>query len=158
MTRQSPHHSIERWQLGDKWEVTAYEVSRWGRLLLNKSYFCAKSSVVIAIVMKRIWESKMVTPSSSRIIDDVDLALKLLEIAYRVNGAAVEGLADINWHIQKVVGEGKSVCWGGAQTKVKGCKCELTKNIFFHIDILKLCLKKKRNITEFLPDITVFYN
>ena len=32
--------------------------------------------------MKRIWESKMGTPSSERIIEDVDLALKALEIVY----------------------------------------------------------------------------
>ena len=30
------------------------------------------------------------------IIEDVDLALKALEIVYRENGAAVEGLVDIN--------------------------------------------------------------
>ena len=32
----------------------------------------------IARGMKRVWESKMVTPSSERIIEDVDLALKAL--------------------------------------------------------------------------------
>ena len=46
--------------------------------------------------LKRIWESKMGTPSSERIIQNVDLALKALEILYRLNGAAVEGLADRN--------------------------------------------------------------
>ena len=46
--------------------------------------------------MKRIRESKMGTPYSERIIQDVDLALKVLEIVYRVNGAAVEGLDDRN--------------------------------------------------------------
>ena len=45
--------------------------------------------------LKRIWDSKMGTPFSVRIIEDVDLALKALEIAHHVNGAAVEGLADI---------------------------------------------------------------
>ena len=53
----------------------------------------------------------MGTPSSARIIEDVDLALKALEIVYLANGAAVEGLADRNGHRQKVVGEGKSVSW-----------------------------------------------
>ena len=48
--------------------------------------------------MKRIWESKMGTPSSLRIIEDVDLALKALEIVYLANGASVEGLADRNGH------------------------------------------------------------
>ena len=43
-----------------------------------------------------------------------------MEIAYSTNGAAVEGLADRNGHIQKVVGEGKSVSWGGARKKGKG--------------------------------------
>ena len=55
----------------------------------------------------------------ARIIEDVDLALKALEIVYRANGDAVEGLADRNGHTQKVVGEGKSVSWGGAWAKVK---------------------------------------
>ena len=44
--------------------------------------------------LKRIWESKMGTPSLARIIQDVDLALKALGIVYRENGDAVEGLAD----------------------------------------------------------------
>ena len=56
----------------------------------------------------------MGAPYSGRIIEYVDLALKALEIVYRTNRAAVEGLADRNGHIQKVVGEGKSVSWGGA--------------------------------------------
>ena len=56
----------------------------------------------------------MGTSSSSRIIQDVNLALKSLEIVYRTNGAAVEGVADRNGHRRKVVGEGKSVSWGGA--------------------------------------------
>ena len=106
--------------------------------------------------LKRIWESEMGTPSSSRIIQDVDLALKALEIVYRANGAAVKGLANRNGHRRKVVGEGKSVSWGGARTKGKGRKCELTKKMFLHSDMLKLCLKKKHNIGEFFPDTTVF--
>ena len=74
----------------------------------------------IARGLKRIWESKMGTPSLARIIQDVDLALKALEIVYHANGAAVEGLADSNGQKRKVVGEGKSVSWGGARTKGKG--------------------------------------
>ena len=54
--------------------------------------------------LKRKWESKMGTPSSVRIIQDVDLALKALDIFYRTNGAAVEGLDDRNGHIRKLVG------------------------------------------------------
>ena len=80
--------------------------------------------------MKRIWDSKMGTPSSARIIEDVDLALKALEIFYLANGASIKGLADRNGHRRKVVGEGKSVSWGGARTKGKGRECELTENIF----------------------------
>ena len=83
----------------------------------------------ITIGLKRIWESKMGTPSSARIIKDVDLALKASEIVYRKNGAAVEGLAGRNVHRRKVVGEGKRVIWGGAQTKGKGRKFELTKKM-----------------------------
>ena len=74
----------------------------------------------IARGLKRIWESKLGTPSSERIIQDVDLALKALETIYRANGAAVEGLADRNGHRRKVVGEGKIFSWGGARTKGKG--------------------------------------
>ena len=65
----------------------------------------------------------MGTPSSAQIIQDIDLALKALEIDYLANGAAVEGLADSHGHRQKVVGEGKSVSWGGARTKGRGREC-----------------------------------
>ena len=70
-----------------------------------------------------------------------------LEIVYCAHGAAVEG----------VVGEGESVSWGGARTKGEVRECELTKNMFFHSDLLELCLKKKHNITEFFPDTSMFY-
>ena len=86
----------------------------------------------------------------------MDLALKVLEIVYLSNGASVEGLADRNGHIRKVVGEVKRVSWGGAQPKGKGRECKLTKKMFLHSDLLKLCLKKKRKINEFFPDTTVF--
>ena len=72
--------------------------------------------------LKRLWDSKMGTPCSARITQDVDLALKVLEIVYRENGAAVEGLADRNGHRRKVVGRGKSVSWGVARTKGEGCE------------------------------------
>ena len=39
--------------------------------------------------LKRICDSNMGTSSSRRIIADVDMALKALEIVYRANGAAV---------------------------------------------------------------------
>ena len=74
----------------------------------------------IAIGLKCIWESKMGTPSLARIVEDMDLALKVLEIVYLEDGASVEGLADRNRHRRKVVGEGKSVSWGGAWTKGRG--------------------------------------
>ena len=112
----------------------------------------------IARGMKRIWESKMGTPSSARIMEDVDLALKALEIVYLANGASVEGLADRNGHRRKLLGEGESVSWGGARTKSKGRECELSKNMFLHSVMLKLCLKEKRKINEFFPDTTVFYD
>ena len=41
------------------------------------------------------------TPSSSRIIEDVDRALEALEIVFHVNGDAVEGLADRNGYRRK---------------------------------------------------------
>ena len=98
----------------------------------------------------------MGTPSSARVIEDMDMALKAFEIVYLANGASVEGLTDRNGHRRKVVGEGKSVSWGGAQPKGKGRECKLTKKMFLHSDLLKLCLKKKRNINEFFRDTTVF--
>ena len=110
----------------------------------------------IARGMKRIWESKMGTPSSARMIEDVDLALKALGIVYLANGASVEGLADRNGHRLLVVGEEKSVSWGNARTKGKGRECKLTKNMFLHSDLLKICLKKKRKINELFPNKTVF--
>ena len=94
--------------------------------------------------LKRIWDSKMGTPSSVRIIEDVDLASEPLEIVYHANGAAVEGLAERNEHICKEVSERKTVSWGGARIKGGGRECELTKNMFFHSDLLQLCLKEKR--------------
>ena len=51
----------------------------------------------------------MGTPSSARIIKDVDLVLEVLEIVDHTNGAAVEGLANRNGHRGKVLGEEKSV-------------------------------------------------
>ena len=84
----------------------------------------------------------MGTPYLARIIEDVDLALKVLEIVYLANGASVEGLADRNGHRRKVVGEGESVSWGGAQTKGKGRECKLAKNMFLHNNLVNLCLKK----------------
>ena len=92
----------------------------------------------------------MGTPSSVRIIEDVYLALKALEIVYRANGAAVEGLEDRNGHRCKELGEGESFSWGDAH------ECKLTKNMFFHSGLLKMCHNKKRKITEFFPDTTVF--
>ena len=57
----------------------------------------------------------------------------------------------------QVVGEDKSVSWGGAKTKGEVHECEITKNMLSQSDFLQLCLKKKRKITEFFPDTTVFY-
>ena len=100
----------------------------------------------------------MGTPSSAQIKEDVDLTLKALEIVYLENGDAVEGLADRNGYRRKLVGEGKSVNWGGSQTKVKGRECKLTKKMFLHSDLLKLRLRKKRKINEFFLDTTIFYD
>ena len=108
--------------------------------------------------LKRIWDSKMGTPSSARIIQDVDMALKALEMVYRANGAAVEGLTDRSGHRRNLVGKGKSVSCGGARTKGEGRECELTKTMFFHSDLLKLCHMKRRKISEFFPATTVFYD
>ena len=94
------------------------------------------------------------TPSSARIIEDVDLALKALEIVYCANGTAVEGLADRNGNRRKEIGEGKSVSWGGARTKGEGRECKLTKNMLFHSDLLQLCLKKNgRSLSSSLTQL-----
>ena len=106
----------------------------------------------IARGLKRLWDSKIGTPSSARIIQDVDLALKALEIVYHENGAAVEALNDINGHRKKVVGKGKGVKCGGARTKGEVCECELAKKMLFHSDELKLCLMKRRKISDFFPE------
>ena len=94
----------------------------------------------------------------SRIIQYVDLALKVLEIVYYKNRAAVEGIADQNRRKMKESDEGKRVGWRGAHTKGKGCQCELIKNMFFQNYLLQLCLKKKRKIIDFFPDTNLFYN
>ena len=117
--------------MGEKWGVKAYGVSRWGQSLLTEVYHHAKMDLVIARGLKRIWESKMGTHYSERIIEDVDVALKEMEIVYRENWAAIVGLDDTNGHRNKLLSEGKSISWGGVQTKGKGRECELTK-----IDIL----------------------
>ena len=100
----------------------------------------------------------MGTPSLARIIQDVYLALKALEIVYRSNGAAVEGLADRSGHRRNLVGKGKRVSCGGVRTKGEGRECELTKQMFFHSNLLKLCHMKRRKISEFFLDTTVFYD
>ena len=112
----------------------------------------------IAQGLKRLWDSIMGTPSSARIIQDVDLALKVLESVYRENGAAVEGLDDRNGHRRKVLCKGKSVRCGGARTKGEGCECELSKKMLFHSYLLKLCLMKRRKISDLFLDTTVFYD
>ena len=56
----------------------------------------------------------MGTPYSARIIQDVYLALKVLEILFCANGATVEGIDNGNGHRQKLLGEGESVSWGVA--------------------------------------------
>ena len=94
----------------------------------------------------------------ARIIQDVDLALKALEIVYREKGAAVEGLADRNGYRRKVVGKGKFSRCGGAWNKGEGRECKLAKKMLYHSDLLKLCLIKRRKISEFFPDTTVFYD
>ena len=70
----------------------------------------------------------------------------------------VEGLADRNGHRKKEVGKGEIVSWGGARTKGEGRECKLTKKMFFHSDLMKLCHMKKWKITEFFPDTTFFYD
>ena len=69
----------------------------------------------------------MGTPYLARIIQDVNLALKALEIVYPSNGAAVEGLADMNGHRRKVVGEGEVSVGEVHGPKVRGASANLPK-------------------------------
>ena len=71
--------------------------------------FCLSTQKGISRGLKHIWDSKMGTPYSENIIQEVDMALKALEIVYHTNGAAVEETANRNGHRRKVVSEGKSV-------------------------------------------------
>ena len=48
-----------------------------------------------------------------------------------------------------MLGDGKSVSWGGAQTKGEGRECELTKSMFFYNDSLQLCLREERDLPFF---------
>ena len=70
----------------------------------------------------------MGTPFLARIIEDVDLELKSLEIVYRSNGAAVEGLSDRSGHRRNLVGKGKSVSCRGARTKGEGREFLIIQN------------------------------
>ena len=80
------------------------------------------------------------------------MALKALESVCRTNGSIFEEFDYMNVHRRKVVGEGKSVSWGGAQTKGQGRDCEPTEDIFLHNDQLKLFLKK--NTTSLSSSLT----
>ena len=124
----------------------------------SKLCFSFSTPRKIARGLNRLWGSKMGTPCLARIIQDVDLVLKALQIVYLENGAAVEGFTDRNGHRRKVVGKGKSVRCGGAWTKGEGRECELAKKMFYHSDLLKLCLMKRQKISDFFPDAAVFYD
>ena len=79
-----------------------------------------------------------------------------LKIFYCAHCAAVEGLSDRNGHRQRVMGDGKSGRWGGAQSNGERCECDLDLKMFLHSDLLKLCLKRNLEITNFFPDTIVF--
>ena len=104
----------------------------------------------------------MGTPSSERIIQDVNLALKASEFVYHVNGTrSWEGLADRNRHEPKAVGEGGNFQLGslhGPKGKGRGAIANSTKNMFSRSDQLKSRLKKKNTTkADFFPDATVFF-
>ena len=46
--------------------------------------------------------------------------------------------------------------WKGAQGKCHGCECDFDLKMLLHIDMLKLCLKRKHNSTKFFPNIIIF--
>ena len=69
-----------------------------GRIPTKRKGICASFTQhrgKLPLGLNRMWDLQMrVTPSAARMIQDVDLALKALEISYDANGATVEGLAD----------------------------------------------------------------
>ena len=58
----------------------------------------------------------------------------------------------------QVVGEVESDSRVVSQTKGEVHDSKLIKNMYFHSDLLQLCWKKKRKITDFFPDTTIFYD
>ena len=44
------------------------------------------------------------------------------------------------------------------QGKGKGSECDLERKMFLHSDLLNLCLKRKRDITELFPDTIAFFD
>ena len=73
------------------------------------------------------------------------MALKLLKIFYRANGAAYEEIVYKNRHKQKLLGERESVSWKGVWNKDKGRDFELSKNMFLHNDMLNFCIDKTQH-------------
>ena len=69
----------------------------------------------------------MGTPSLARIIQDVDLSLKALEIIYLANRDSVEGLADRSGNIWKLLGEGKMLVGEVHGPKVRGASANSPK-------------------------------
>ena len=66
-------------------------------------------------------------------------------LRYPVNLSADWLLSNINrfkLSTAQLLDIGKSVSIGGPQTKGEVCDCELTKNMFLHSDLFKLCPKK----------------
>ena len=50
----------------------------------------------------------------------------------------------------------KSGRWGGPRSKGEGRKSSCDRKMFYHSDLLKLCLKQKLDINKFFPDTIVF--
>ena len=92
------------------------------------------------------------TPSSSRIIEDVDRALESLEIVFRANGAAFEGVTGRNGHILNELGEGRGVSWVGAQTKVEGCSIPCSFDITRGSSLVVTHRTADVQITSDIPD------
>ena len=101
--------------------------------------------------LKRIWKLETGSPSSMLIIEDFDWALEVLEIFYRLYGAAVEELVDWNGHIQPVVGDQESGRWAGTQSKCERPECNLDWMMFLHSDLLKLFMRKNQDSTKLFP-------
>ena len=79
-----------------------------------------------------------------------------MEIVYRSNGAAVEGIADRNGHRKKEGGKGKVSVGEVHKPKVRVASDNSPKHVLPQ-RFVSVVSEEKQKITEFFPDTTVYY-